>query len=435
MLGAAGAGFTYYANQKVVAAFQSYESRHHQLSNDLQAAAKSGYTADDLAGARSALKAVDNQQPPFWLGSRAGFYQTQGQLLSQADTQLQQQQQQLTQQAKDTAAQQLSSAQTGIAHGQQIDVPDPVLAPFSQQLTALTQAQGAAKTISDWRKLDADTKTLVAGVTAAGAAQEQENQAIQQAAAALLQQLAGNIASIRDNGQAALASGRNDATVAAYEGKANRFKDLAPMMTLNDRLEHFAGRLASPDVNQVAYGAAAVGRYQGQIHQLLIQDLGPKHIVVSFQGQHVWAYENGNVVMQSAVTTGIRGVTAYGTDFGPMKVLWRSHPWTMKSPWPKGSQYWYPNTVVQWTAFFTYSGESFHDASWESDSQLGPGSQYDASTRSHGCIHLPYDLAQWTYNWTEVGTPVDVYPGNGQPVAEQLSEMTTDNNGNPINPA
>jgi hypothetical protein len=39
------------------------------------------------------------------------------------------------------------------------------------------------------------------------------------------------------------------------------------------------------------------------------------------------------------------------------------------------------------------------------------------------------------YDWAVEGTPVDVYPGDGTPVANQLALMTTDNNGVPLNPA
>ena len=107
----------------------------------------------------------------------------------------------------------------------------------------------------------------------------------------------------------------------------------------------------------------------------------------------------------------------------------------MHSPWPPGNPLYYPDTVVQYASFFTNSGESFHDASWEPDSELGPGSQYDASTQSHGCVHIPLNLAAWMYGWAQVGTPVDVYPGDGTPVANQLGQMTTDDQGNPLNPA
>ena len=54
---------------------------------------------------------------------------------------------------------------------------------------------------------------------------------------------------------------------------------------------------------------------------------------------------------------------------------------------------------------------------------------------SHGCVHIPLSLAAWMYGWAQVGTPVDVYPGDGSPVANQLAQMTTDDQGNPLNPA
>jgi hypothetical protein len=219
--------------------------------------------------------------------------------------------------------------------------------------------------------------------------------------------------------------------LATYESKPGRFAAINALTVIYQQTEHYAARLSSPDPKVVAYGAAAVQRYSAQIHDMLMKGLSPKHIIVSFQAQRAWAYENGKVVMDSLVTSGIRGVTDIGTDFGPMKVLFRNHPYTMRSPWPKTSPHYYPDTVVQWTTFFT-SAESFHDASWEPDSLLGPGSQFNTSTRSHGCIHLPFNLAQWLFGWATEGTPVDVVPGNGQPVTEQLSEMTTDSQGKPL---
>jgi lipoprotein-anchoring transpeptidase ErfK/SrfK len=268
-----------------------------------------------------------------------------------------------------------------------------------------------------------------------GAAQQAEMNAITAAASQLELKDASNIDAIRKEGQTALYNARNDASIAAYEARPGRFQNTVAVNTAYNRMEKLAPRLGSSALDDVAIGAAAAERYADQIHTLLIQGLGPKHIIVSFIDQHVWAYENGNVVMDTPVTTGIRGVTAYGTDFGPMKILERYHPYKFKSPWPKGSPYWYPDTVVQWTAFFTSSGEAFHDAYWQPDSTLGPGSQFQSWTRSHGCIHMPYSLAQWMYNWADIGTPVDVYPGDGSPVADQLGQMTTDDQGNPLNPA
>ena len=190
---------------------------------------------------------------------------------------------------------------------------------------------------------------------------------------------------------------------------------------------HFACRVEALDV-----GRSSLGRYADAVHNGLMGGFPHQAVVISFQDQHLWAYQDSKVVLENAVTTGIRGVTDFGTDFGPMKVLYKEHPHTMKSPWPKNSQYWYPDTVVQWAVFFTWTGESIHDSYWEPDSLLGPGSQYDPSTRSHGCVHLPDADESFVYHWAEVGIPVVVYQGDGSPVAQQLSKITTDNKGNPL---
>jgi hypothetical protein len=254
---------------------------------------------------------------------------------------------------------------------------------------------------------------------------------VQEAAQQLLSQNSGNLGAIQQTGNQGLSTGRNDASVAAYMNKPRPFKGYDAVQRAYDRLEKFGSMIGSGDLNQAALGTAGAQRYASTIHDALINGLPSQIVLISFQAQHLWAYQNGLVVMDNAVTTGIRGVTDYGTDFGPMTVLRKSHPWTFKSPWPRGSPHWYPDTTAQWSIFFTSTGESIHDAYWEPDSVLGPGSQYNASTRSHGCVHIPLGKAQWMYDWAPVGTPVMVYPGDGSTVANQLSQITTDDHGTP----
>ena len=408
---------------------------HAQVDADLAAASKVGYTDDDLVPTRRAVEAVAREVEPILPWERPGFYDSQAARYRGADSGLKQAEAQIDATAKQDLDQQVTASRAGLDQDKSLDVPDSVLTPLASRFDAIVKAQAGASSIVDLRKADGDARKLTADITAAGQAQQAENAVIQAAATTLLQQQSNNADAIKKAAATALAQGRNDATIAAYEAKPGRFAAIDKVMDAYSRMEHYNGRLGATDVTQVAFGAAAIQRYAGQIHDLLMQNLGPKHVVVSFEGQHVWAYEGAKVVMDTAATTGIRGVTDYGTDFGPMKVLYTEHPHTMHSPYPKGSPYWYPDTVVQWTVFFTNSGESFHDASWEPDWLLGPGSQYDPSTRSHGCVHIPYSLAQWMYGWADVGTPVDVVPYDGKPVSDQLAEMTTDDQGNPLNPA
>jgi lipoprotein-anchoring transpeptidase ErfK/SrfK len=425
------AGLLGYGFRQALDANATYQQARTKLVADIKAAKQEGLPGTNLTPISAALSSLDQAATPLWPNSRTSFYITNTQTAARLDAELAAERQRVLQSYSNNAATQLANAQAAIAHDQQVEVADITLAGFTQRMTALTTASTTAQKIKDWQSLDAQATALGSEAAAAGLHQEQDNAAIQQASTVLLQQTVNNVSALQQAGNAALAGGRNDATIATYESKAGRFAAINALTTVYQQTEHYAARLASPDPKVVAYGAAAVQHYSAQINQLMLQGLAPKHIVVSFQAQRAWAFENGKVVMDSLVTTGIRGVTDIGTDFGPMKVLFRNHPYTMRSPWPKTSPHYYPDTVVQWTTFFT-SAESFHDASWEPDSLLGPGSQFNASTRSHGCIHLPFNLAQWMFGWATEGTPVDVVPGNGQAVAEQLSEMTTDSQGKPL---
>jgi len=422
------------AGQSVTAAQAEYAAAGRSLDVQLAAAAQAGYGEQDLQPVQDQLTLVRAAHLPLLVWAQPGFYSNQASRLRGLQADLHQTQAQVDQNAKQDLDQQLATAKTGIDRARTIDVADAQTTGLAGRYDDLVKRQFAATTIADVRKADTDAKTLVTDVIAAGSQQTAENTAIQTVADTLTQQGA-SLATMQSLGNTSLAAGRNDATVAAYEAKPGRFAALTQLMDAYNRMEHYAARIGSADPQQAAFGTAAVQRYAGLVHSQLMQNLGPKHVIVSFEAQHVWVYDAQKVVLESAVTTGIRGSTAYGTDFGPMKVLHNDHPFKMHSPWPKGSVYWYPDTVVQWTVFFTNSGESFHDASWESDYQLGPGSQYNASTRSHGCIHIPYSDAQWLYGWADVGTPVDVVPGDGQPLAAQLAEMTTDDQGVPLNPA
>jgi lipoprotein-anchoring transpeptidase ErfK/SrfK len=114
-----------------------------------------------------------------------------------------------------------------------------------------------------------------------------------------------------------------------------------------------------------------------------------------------------------------------------MKVLSKDSPWKMHSPWPKGNPHWYPDTMVQKVVWFTVTGEGLHDASWEPASYYGPGGQ-NTAVASHGCIHLPNSANDFIFNWAQVGTPVIVYPGDGAPLAEQMSKVSVDADGVPL---
>jgi lipoprotein-anchoring transpeptidase ErfK/SrfK len=415
-------------------ALAAYEGQQSAIEASLQDARSQGYTNEDLRPVLERRDSIIGTTAPSWPLGRASFYEQQSAQLAQLRQDLKAYLPKVVAGVKGTVTQQAAGLQAML---QQNREQGGDVGSLQGRLDTVTKALPSAGTVRQVRELQAQLQQLSTDVNTQSAQLKQERDLIQPAAAALLAQNP-DLNAVRAQGTSALSAARDDATVAAYEAKAGRFKPIDTLMAAVSRLEFYSSKLQAPDREGTAFAVAAEQRYGKQIHDQLVQNLGPQHVIVSFQAQRASFYEKGQQVQSTLVTTGPRGDTAFGTDFGPMKVLRKAHPWKMHSPWPQGSPHWYPDTDVQWTVFFTNSGEAFHDANWQPDSTLGPGSQYTEGTRSHGCIHMPWsgsNLAQWLYDWAKVGTPVDVVPGSGQPVADQLGLMTTDDHGNPLHPA
>ena len=129
-----------------------------------------------------------------------------------------------------------------------------------------------------------------------------------------------------------------------------------------------------------------------------------KAIYVSIDRQELRAYDHGVLARQTLVTTGRPELP---TVTGSFSVIRKNSPWTMHSPFPPGSPYWYPDTVVQMVLWFQADGYGLHDASWRS--HFGPGTNGPGSAGgTHGCVNIPYDDTAWLYGWAPVGTPVTV---------------------------
>ena len=237
----------------------------------------------------------------------------------------------------------------------------------------------------------------------------------------LATQYAGNLPALRELGRTTLVAGRNDATIAD-------FLKLRWIGRLNAGLERYGAGLAASDPVRLALAVAGVQHYRSEIRNGLLHDGPNRLITVSWQAQRLVAYDNGQVIVDTPVTTGRPSLP---TDVGAMQVLRKDAPWTMHSPWPKGSPEWYPDTPVQMVLWFTKNGEGLHDASWQPDSTLGPGSQ-NGPYASHGCIHLPLAAVRTLFAWAPLGTPVVVYPGDGSPLAAQASQQSVDASGNPV---
>lgn len=113
-----------------------------------------------------------------------------------------------------------------------------------------------------------------------------------------------------------------------------------------------------------------------------------KEIVVDLSDQRVYAYENGQLVRNVLVSTGLYDTP---TVQGNYRIYVKYDSQTMTGP-----GYYLPG--VPYVMYF-YQGYSLHGTYWHSSF---------GQPMSHGCVNMPTPEAQWVYTWAEIGTPVHV---------------------------
>lgn len=124
-------------------------------------------------------------------------------------------------------------------------------------------------------------------------------------------------------------------------------------------------------------------------------DIGGSYCEVDLTEQHVYIYQNGSLLMDSACVTGNTALRR-GTPPGLYYIVYKQSPAILK-----GDDYETP--VTYWMPFVR--GIGFHDATWRG-SFGGTIYQYNGS---HGCVNLPYSFAQQLFYVVEAGMPVIVH--------------------------
>ena len=133
-------------------------------------------------------------------------------------------------------------------------------------------------------------------------------------------------------------------------------------------------------------GTAGPGPIQG----------GYKEVVVSISQASLWAYEDGQLMASSIVSTGKGDHPLTVTPLGYHQVLTKYEKQDMQGN-IGGDEYFTPD--VPWILYFDDLGNALHGAYWHNDFGIA---------RSHGCVNLPLDIAEWIYNWAPIGTPITI---------------------------
>jgi hypothetical protein len=137
---------------------------------------------------------------------------------------------------------------------------------------------------------------------------------------------------------------------------------------------------------------------------------GRKYIVVSIADQTLTAYQGGQIILQTPVST---GVDPNGTEIGffhvrikyPMKdmtgVTDGSGAVTAVGTSSEGADgLTYLVNDVPDVMFINFQAEALHGAYWHSNF---------GQRMSHGCINLPLDVSAFLFDWAPLGTAVTVY--------------------------
>ncbi|HEX3049513.1 MAG TPA: L,D-transpeptidase family protein [Aggregatilineaceae bacterium] len=138
-------------------------------------------------------------------------------------------------------------------------------------------------------------------------------------------------------------------------------------------------------VTHIAYRQ---GGYQSPDSDLTGINLVRKQIVVHLKSQRVYAYENGRIVRNVLVSTGL---DPNPTVKGEFQIYQKLPSQTMSGP-----GYYLPG--VPFVMYF-YQGYGLHGTYWHDNF---------GQPMSHGCVNLPTPEAKWFYDWAEIGTPVIV---------------------------
>jgi lipoprotein-anchoring transpeptidase ErfK/SrfK len=131
-----------------------------------------------------------------------------------------------------------------------------------------------------------------------------------------------------------------------------------------------------------------------------------KIIIVSIDARHLWACDGTTLEYNSPVVTGMDFLAADITPTGTFYIQDKQTNIPLKGCDSTGC---WDDPVHYWMQFLynQYGAYGLHDATWRPANAFGNISP-SSHNASHGCVELPLATAAWLYNWTSLGTEVQI---------------------------
>ncbi|MCS6773383.1 MAG: L,D-transpeptidase [Thermoflexales bacterium] len=129
-----------------------------------------------------------------------------------------------------------------------------------------------------------------------------------------------------------------------------------------------------------------------------------KRVEVDLRAQRVYAYEDDRLVFEARCATGASfrqpdgTIKSFRTTPGTHRIFAKTPSQRMFDGVGEGQPRTYDLPGIAWVSYFTASGISFHGTYWHNDY---------GKPRSHGCVNLLPEDAQWIYRWTLPATPYE----------------------------
>jgi lipoprotein-anchoring transpeptidase ErfK/SrfK len=399
-------GFTFVQQMREASAEQDFQSARAQVMAAQVRAADLGLESAEFSDLQRQELTTASEKPPQasapFNEERIAFFSRAASQEVQIKEQLQTRVQKLLTETHDSAQAAVHQLSSSLQKATQVGVDNELLVEFAGLPSRAQIEVDSGSDVRAYRAVSNELKTRLSKLALLIADQETANK--------LIDQFATQVAA-SDHGDPDLARAAANAALAQVQGNMATARIFSMDVSIIDvNVQKLVGRLNTapnaPTLEQVAGGLLVQDKV---LRDAMARTLPEKAITISLTEQVIRAYEHGQQVFWSYTTTGRPGLE---TDPGSFKVYWKVSPWTMHSPWPKGSPYWYPDSKVQMVMWFN-GGDGIHDANWRS--RYGPGTNgphYDPTgedTGTHGCVNVPYQNMVWLWDWTPTGTPVIVY--------------------------
>ncbi|TMF22767.1 MAG: hypothetical protein E6H90_01300 [Chloroflexi bacterium] len=400
------ASFIFVQQMREAFAEQDYQSARTQVLKAQARAAQLGLDTAEYSDLQRQELTTAAEVPPSVTApfneERIAFFSRAATQETDIKEQLETRMQKLLAETHDAAQAATRQLSLNLGKARQLGVDEQLLDEFTGLPVKAQDDVNNATTVRAFRAVNSELKAPLSKLSLIVADQETANKLVGEYAAQ---------AAAKDHGDAGLARAGANAALAQVRADLQTARIFQMDVAIVDvHVQKLATQLGSTatvaDLEQVNAGLTVQDKV---LQTAMSQNLPEKAITISLKEQVIRAYSHGQQVFWTYVTTGRPGLE---TDAGSFKVYWKVSPWTMHSPWPKGSPYWYPDSKVQMVMWFN-GGDGIHDASWRS--RYGPGTNgphYDPTgedTGTHGCVNVPWSNMVWLWNWTPTGTPVIVY--------------------------